>query len=168
MEVKKIYFDMDGVLADFGGGLRELCGMEPFENQDLPDEVEQVMWDAIRNCPEFYSSLKLVEGSGELFAEMRGKYGDKVEVLTGIPGQRRRLKNVKEDKVDWAHRLLDPELVVNTVNRSEKPDFVSGEDCILIDDYQDNIDLWVEAGGTGILFKSAAQARRALENLGVL
>lgn len=29
MEVKKIYFDMDGVLADFAGGVRELCGMEP-------------------------------------------------------------------------------------------------------------------------------------------
>ena len=27
--VEKIYFDMDGVLADFERGVRELCGMEP-------------------------------------------------------------------------------------------------------------------------------------------
>jgi len=29
MRYEKIYFDMDGVLADFAKGVRELCGMEP-------------------------------------------------------------------------------------------------------------------------------------------
>ena len=29
MEVEKIYFDMDGVLADFERGVREICGIEP-------------------------------------------------------------------------------------------------------------------------------------------
>ena len=27
MEIKKIFFDMDGVLADFDRGVRELCRM---------------------------------------------------------------------------------------------------------------------------------------------
>ena len=29
MEVEKIYFDMDGVLADFGRGVEEICGLTP-------------------------------------------------------------------------------------------------------------------------------------------
>lgn len=28
MEIKKIYFDMDGVLADFERGINEICGMK--------------------------------------------------------------------------------------------------------------------------------------------
>ena len=31
MTAEKIYFDMDGVLADFDRGVRELCGMEAFD-----------------------------------------------------------------------------------------------------------------------------------------
>ena len=29
VDIKKIYIDMDGVLADFAGGVRTLCGVEP-------------------------------------------------------------------------------------------------------------------------------------------
>ena len=39
MEVHKIYFDMDGVLADFKRGVRELCGFEaPPQPEDVPEE----------------------------------------------------------------------------------------------------------------------------------
>ena len=31
MEVSRIYFDMDGVLADFDRGVRDLCGLEPVD-----------------------------------------------------------------------------------------------------------------------------------------
>ncbi len=30
MEVEKIYFDMDGVLADFERGVKEICGLIPY------------------------------------------------------------------------------------------------------------------------------------------
>ena len=42
MEVKKIFFDMDGVLADFGRGVEELCGLD----RDCDDDL---MWEAIKN-----------------------------------------------------------------------------------------------------------------------
>ncbi len=34
MEAEKIYFDMDGVLADFERGVRELCGITPQSQND--------------------------------------------------------------------------------------------------------------------------------------
>ena len=41
MKVKKIYFDMDGVLADFERGVREICCLEPIpqdaKNNDSQD-----------------------------------------------------------------------------------------------------------------------------------
>ena len=34
MEIKKIYFDLDGVMADFERGVFELCGLDPFSHED--------------------------------------------------------------------------------------------------------------------------------------
>lgn len=36
MTIKKIFFDMDGVLADFGRGVEELCGL----NKDCDDAID--------------------------------------------------------------------------------------------------------------------------------
>lgn len=65
MEVKKIYFDMDGVLADFAGGVRELCGMEPVsqnaKNKDSSEEDR--MWKAIKDAGHFYDKLEILPGA---------------------------------------------------------------------------------------------------------
>ena len=39
--IKKIYFDMDGVLAGFNRGVRELCYMEPYD-QNIKENKEAV------------------------------------------------------------------------------------------------------------------------------
>ena len=86
MKVKKIYFDMDGVLADFERGVREICCLEPIpqdaKNNDSQAEVE--MWEAIRKAGNFYDRLELMPGAKEMFDAVYGKYGDKCEILTGI------------------------------------------------------------------------------------
>ena len=42
----RIYFDMDGVLADFDRGVRELCGLEPV-SQGVTGPREELMWNRI-------------------------------------------------------------------------------------------------------------------------
>ncbi|MDO4961798.1 MAG: hypothetical protein Q4E57_08115 [Eubacteriales bacterium] len=145
--IKKIYLDMDGVLADFDRGKRELCepGIRP-------------KWDGIRKVPHFYDRLELMPGAKEMFDEIYGLYGDKCEILTGIPKPHQRIEHAAEDKIAWAHRLLSENVVVHTVLKEEKKNFVTGPDCVLIDDHQPNIDDWVRSGGTGILFTDAEAA----------
>ena len=41
MTVDKIYFDMDGVLADFDRGVKELCGFVPQSQNDKNRSVEE-------------------------------------------------------------------------------------------------------------------------------
>ena len=43
--IKKIYFDMDGVLADFDRGIREFCGMDAV-SQDYGKKpgMDTLMW----------------------------------------------------------------------------------------------------------------------------
>ena len=100
MEVKKIYFDMDGVLADFAGGVRELCGMEPVsqnaKNKDSSEEDR--MWKAIKDAGHFYDKLEILPGAKEMFDALYGLYGDKCEILTGIPKPKRGIDSAGDDK----------------------------------------------------------------------
>ncbi|MBQ3863905.1 MAG: hypothetical protein II790_07700, partial [Schwartzia sp.] len=79
------------------------------------------------------------------------------EILSGIPKPRRGITTAADDKSEWVRRNLGEHIKVNIVYREEKKNYVTGRDCILIDDYEKNIKEWEKAGGTGILFISAKE-----------
>ncbi len=167
--IKKIYFDMDGVLADFDGGVSKLCGMpllKPGERRSK--EEDDLMWERIRRVGHFYDKLEPMPGAVELFHELYEKYGDKCEILTGIPKPKRGINTAGEDKIAWAHRILPPNLKVNIVYREEKKNFCTGADCILIDDLESNIEDWKMYGGTGIHHKSIDATRNTLMDKNIL
>jgi len=169
MQVKKIYFDMDGVLADFDRGVKELIGIEPAADQtQRNDAYDNALWGGMKKVTNFYDLLKPCEGAVELFKMVYEKYGDRCEILTGIPKPKREIFSAAEDKVNWVRRLLSEEVVVNTVYRADKKDFCLGEDCILIDDHPGNYKEWCEAGGTGILHINCKSTLEQLQNMGIL
>ena len=156
MEIKKVFFDMDGVLADFDRGVRELCNMEPTpQGDDWRPGMDDPMWVKIREVDHYYDKLELMPGAEKMFRILYDKYRDKCEILTGIPKPKRGILTAGEDKTNWVHRLLSKDIVVNIVFREQKPDYCTGKDCILIDDLEKNIEAWEECGGTGILFTDA-------------
>ena len=169
-DVKKIYFDMDGVLADFEGGVINLCGFRPPMQSDknCTKEDEDHLWEEIRKVDHFYAKLGLIPGAKELFDEVYEKYGDRCEILTGVPKPHRNIEHSKEDKVEWIRRLLSEEVVVNTVLRKEKVQFCTGPECILIDDFDKNTNEWDSFGGTSVLYTDAKSAREKLCELGIL
>ncbi len=164
MEVRKIYFDMDGVLADFDRGVMELAG-GPRPKLTQTEEEDARMWELIRKVPHFYDRLEPMPGAVAFFQKVYSTYGDRVEILTGIPKPHRHIDTAGEDKITWAHRLLSKDLVVNIVFTEEKKHFCTGKDCILIDNYEKNILLWTAMGGTGILYTDTEQAERDLERV---
>ena len=105
MSVSKIYFDMDGVLADFDRGVRELCGMEPPEQGVRSKAEDDRMWEEIRKVGHFYDKLELMPGAKEMFDAVYGKYGDRCEILTGIPKEKRKILTAAEDKRAWMKPL---------------------------------------------------------------
>ena len=169
MTVGKIYFDMDGVLADFNRGIRELCGMEA----PSPDGVEDAllhdrMWKKIREVGKFYDKLELMPGAKEMFDRLWEKYGDKCEILTGVPKPKRGIPEAGDDKTAWVRRLLSKDIKVNIVLRAEKIEKCTGPEAILIDDLEKTIREWRELGGTGILHVDAETTLAELEKLGIL
>ena len=164
-----IYFDMDGVLADFDRGVRELCGLQAgVQGKAADPAADDRMWAAIREAGRFYDKLELMPGAKEMFDRVYGKYGDRCEILTGIPKEKRGIVTAGEDKENWMKRMLSDRIRVNIVYREQKPDYCKGKHCVLIDDLEGNIREWEEMGGTGILFRSAEETVRELEKLGLL
>jgi hypothetical protein len=166
IRVEAIYFDMDGVLADFARGIREILGTEPpVQGADKAADAE--LFGAIREIPNFYRRLRPIQPALELFFDLRREYGDRVEVLTGVPNPEFGVVTASDDKMDWAREFLGPEVVVHTVLRREKAQFAKGPGSVLIDDYPRNIAEWRAAGGTGVLFTDADSVRSELESLGI-
>ena len=168
MEVKKIYFDMDGVLADFARGLEELCRIEPLPQELATREYKEKMYAAMREVPHFYGKLEMMPGAMELFRPLYARYGSRCEILSGVPKPHRGIPEAGEDKTEWVHRLLAPDLKVNITFKELKYLLAEDRGCILIDDYERNIREWEEAGGTGILHRSTEGTLARLRELGVL
>lgn len=164
-----IYLDMDGVLADFDRGVRELCHMEALSQNGKRDaRRDDLMWQAIRQVGHFYDKLELLPGAKELFDQIYQKYGDQCEILTGIPRPERGIETAGPDKIAWTRRYLSDRVKVNIVLRKEKIQYCAGPDSVLIDDRERTIREWRQAGGTGILHTDAASTLEQLRALKIL
>lgn len=167
MDIEKIYFDMDGVVADFDRGVIEICGLMPLSQNAKHRSLhkEEMMWERIKEVGHFYDKLELMPGAKEMFDAVYQKYGGKCQILTGIPKPRRGIDTAAEDKKAWVKRLLSEEVIVNTVMREDKAKFCTGKGCILIDDLDRNVKAWNEMGGTGILHVDPEDTLRQLREL---
>ena len=126
--IEKIYFDMDGVLVDFNRGVKELCTLSPLKQGEKNSaERDDRMWEKIREVDHFYDRLEPMEGALEMFRIIYQKYGDRCEILTGIPKSKRGIWGAGEDKTLWVHRLLSEKVTVNIVYREEKKNFCTGK-----------------------------------------
>ena len=67
---------------------------------------------------------------------------------------------------EWVKENLTPNTDVILVNKKDKQ-LYAGENKILIDDRTDNISDWKNAGGIGILHKTATQTINELKKLGL-
>lgn len=167
MMVRKIFFDMDGVLADFNRGIKELCGLSPLCQEMKDKEEDEKMWAAVGGIEHFYDHLELMPDAEEMFRLLYEKYGSCCEILTAIPKAKRNIANAGEDKIRWVRRLLSEDIPVHIVYKEEKKNYCTGKDCILIDDYARNIKEWEAFGGTGILHKSAKETIETLKAMGI-
>ncbi len=168
MNVAKIYFDMDGVLADFDLGVVEICGLpRPAQGHDSAERNRR-MWAAIRDVGHFYRKLKPMPGAIEMFQTIYDVYGDRCEILTGVPKPKRNIPEASADKVEWVRKYLNDNVVVHTVLREEKIKYCFGPEYILIDDYTKNGYEWMEHGGTVINHNSSEETLERMRELQLL
>lgn len=147
--VSMIYFDMDGVLADFKRGVKENLKLNP----EVSDEI---MWSKMKEYPHFYYDLLPIPEGVELFQKVQSIFGNnKVQILSAYPKPIRGIVDAIDDKRRWVKKYFDDNIKVNLVLREDKKRFCHSIGDILIDDYEKNIIEWDAAGGTSILFKAS-------------
>lgn len=149
-----IYFDMDGVLADFRAGV-EAPGADYVPLLAKDKKADDGMWEAIRQKDHFFAGLPEIPAGVALFRALMAA-GEAPQVLTAIPKPCHGIVNAAADKKDWNARHLGPEVTTHICYRAEKAGFCHGPEDVLIDDHRGNIEEWTAAGGTGVLFSAGA------------
>ena len=149
----QIFLDMDGVIVNFEAGVRELYGVDwhptewkiPYKEWGTTFES---FWDSVDN-KDFWAGLPWHDDGKRIQAIVEPF---KPTILSASF-----LDGATAGKMAWLRQnypdtMKDGQRRVLIANGKEAKAAVAGLGKILIDDNNDNIDEWTEAGGIGILF----------------
>ena len=158
--VKRIFVDMDGVVADFLTGCSDMMG-KPLTSDDAGHSEYDKRKEELTNKRLFGLLPPMVD-----YADLIGYIkhtGLPWEILTAAGKVNREL--VVYDKNKWVRKYIDPTVVVTcTYSGSQKGAFAE-KGSVLIDDRPKNIKAWEDAGGIGILHESAEKTIAKLKEL---
>lgn len=152
MTKRKLFLDLDGVLADFDRGVEAVTGRRPHEL--APSQ----MWPALARHKEFYATLAMMVDAHELWAFCR-PYNP--VILTGLP----RGDWAEPQKRRWVANMLGADVEVITTMSRDKHKFAS-PGAVLVDDRRKLKEAWEAAGGVFVHHVDAARSIAAFKRLG--
>lgn len=155
---RKIYLDLDGVIADFYGTAEYLLGC-PYHSL-----APTVAWEQLSKIPSLYKNLPLLPGARDFFLELQRRCTE-LAILTALPWPTGELINAAIDKKTWVRRHISSEVQVLTVEEGKLKASFAHPNAILIDDSRGNIDAWSSVGGIGILHSTPGNSLVALDRL---
>ena len=150
-----VYLDMDGVLADFFGGVEFLYGVEHWKQltNDKTKDLKKEVIDRITGT-DFFAVLPKFDTADALIDMVKKFTGGKFSINTS-PLRGDHENSAKYKKVWISNNTEQPdEIVVTGRKESYAKDKGTGTPNILIDDRPINIQKWQAAGGYGILYQA--------------
>ena len=166
-----VYIDMDGVLADFFGGVEKLYGVQHWKelSSDKTKDLKQQVINRITGT-DFFATLPKFDSSGELISMVKDFTGGNFSINTS-PLRGDNENSAKYKKLWIQNNIEQPdEIVITGRKESYAKDKASGTPNILIDDRPVNIQRWQGAGGYGILYQanrdSLTKVKQALDQYG--
>ena len=152
----KVNVDMDGVLTDWDGAVKELTG-EILDLNDPKDKKDRVYKAIDAAGPRFWSDMKWLPDSvgGKALWTILKPFSP---ILLSSPGQ---FLYAEQGKKEWVSKNMP-----GTVLFLDPDKFKYAErDSVLIDDMEKNISAWQGSGGIGILHKNTESTEIALLSL---
>lgn len=146
-----VYLDMDGVIADFFGGIEELHNVDHWKDIGSKDKIISSIkhTDFFYDLEKFSTTNKLVEFVKNI---SNGDWG-----ICSSP-----LEGDFNNSSYWKRRWLEKHNIMPQVEKCIFTDYkhefawspLSGLPNILIDDKPANIKKWIDAGGIGIRYQA--------------
>jgi hypothetical protein len=150
-----VYLDMDGVLADFFGGVEFLYGVEHWKQltNDKTKDLKKEVIDRITGT-DFFAVLPKFPTADALIDMVKKFTGGNFSINTS-PLRGDHENSAKYKKVWISNNIEQPdEIVVTGRKETYAKNKGTGTPNILIDDRPVNIQRWQAAGGYGILYQA--------------
>ena len=150
-----IYLDMDGVIADFFGGVEKMYGVKHWKeltSVKTGGELKQEVIDRITGS-DFFSTLPKFPSADGLIQLIKSATGGKFSILTSpLIGDHE--NSAAQKKVWIAKNIERPDEVIVSGRKEKWAKQKDGTPNILIDDRPVNIERWEAKGGFGILYQA--------------
>ena len=150
-----VYLDMDGVLADFFGGVEFLYGVDHWKEltNDKTKDLKKQVIDRITGT-DFFAVLPKFPTADALIDMVKKFTGGNFSINTS-PLRGDHENSAKYKKVWISNNIEQPdEIVVTGRKETYAKNKGTGTPNILIDDRPVNIQKWQAAGGYGILYQA--------------
>lgn len=139
----QLFCDMDGVLADFDRGYREMVG--PYGGKDQDD----VDWSKMNSVQEFFLNLPPMPDMQHLWGSI--EHLDPI-IITGVPSHA--YGRAVANKRAWVDKNIGTHVKMIGCKSKDKRLHAKPGD-VIIDDWEKYKHLWIEMGGIWVTHTSA-------------
>ena len=154
MADRRLFFDADGVLADFDEGARRLLGMSPREYERKYGRG--TFWKRLAQAKNFYGTLPEMPDARVLFEGVKHL---EPTILTGLPLGRW----AAPQKIEWAEEHFPGVPIITCMARDKHKHMKPGD--VLVDDRENHRAAYEEAGVVFVHHKSAEDSLRQLAEI---
>ncbi|QIG76024.1 putative 5'3'-deoxyribonucleotidase protein [Rhizobium phage RHph_I4] len=142
---RRIFLDLDGVMADFDTHFYNCFGCHPPSKGGVSDDE---LWRLVHGHGSFFRTMPIYDGAKRFFDTLVQWFGD-VIILTAA--SKLHYHDMARQKRAWVReRLTTDHLILPVQGGSAKPLFMHAPGDVLIDDWRKNCERWRAEGGTAI------------------
>lgn len=158
---RRVFLDLDGVLADFDAGAGNILGTDNIYKWEFvhgPNEF----WKQLNAYPNFFGGLPVKDDAMVLWDAVKRT---SPTILTALP--KKDATDVDQQKRRWVQQVCGSYVAVITCETKDKPKYCKPGD-VLVDDRAVNKAAWEAAGGVFVLHTTARSTVLYLKSLGII
>lgn len=143
-----LYFDLDGVFADFFGEFAKKCNITSYKEYGQNFKVFLEYCEKHIHGTDFFLNLPKFKSTDKILVAAKEQFDDFCILSSPLAGDELNTEILKKEWCKQNLHIKPKEVIISKT----KINYAEGN--ILIDDFTPNLKKWVEAGGIAIKYKA--------------